>query len=383
MISRKVLFTYFFYFPPFSSARAFCQLERYWAFALFFLLSFQACKTDLDVNAPYKEITVVYGLLNQNDTIHFIKINKSFLGEADAYAMASVRDSSEYKSISAKVTELKNGAKTGREWALKDSIFTNKESGDFYFPEQKVYYFTESGLDPAAQYELNVSLNNGEKTVTAKTDLVNSITDFTGGQQFVIPCSGQPGTSCIGFASSRGKYIDKEFTWRSVKDGKRYQLEMSFYYRDEMADGSGQVTRKMNWTFQPPLYATSLSGGEGMSVIIKGEDFYKEIARQLTPLTDATILRRFFDRIEFNIYVAADDFNTYLLANEPSTGIIQEKPEFTNVENGIGIFSARFATTSPAKLFDVNSLDELVGGQHTFTLKFCRFNPSNGELLCN
>lgn len=357
-------------------------------FLFLILFSFHSCKTDLEVNAPYKEITVVYSLLNQNDTLHFIKINKSFLGEADAYTMAAVRDSSEYENISAKVEEWKSGVKTGREWStgnglFKDSVFTNKESGNFYYPEQKIYYFSEPNLDPAAQYELNISLNGGEKTVTAKTDLVNNITDFTGGQQFVIPCSGQPGASCIGFASSRGKYIDKTFNWRSVKDGKRYQLEMVIHYKDVMADGSGEVPREITWTFQPPLFSSSLNGGEGMSVIIKGEDFYKEIERQLTPLTDATILRRFFDRIEFTIYVAADDFNTYLLANEPSTGIIQEKPEFTNIENGIGIFSARLAATSPSKFFDINSLDELVGGQYTFALKFCRLNPSNGELLCN
>ena len=118
-----------------------------------------------------------------------------------------------------------------------------------------------------------------------------------------------------------------------------------------------------------------------MSMTIKGEDFYKEIGRQLTPLTDATILKRYFDKIEFTIYIAGDDFNTYLLANEPSTGIIQEKPEFTNIENGIGIFSARYAKASPTKLLDVNSLDELVGGQHTFALKFCRYFL--GEPVCD
>lgn len=354
------------------------------ALLLFIIVfSIPSCKTDLEVNAPYKEITVVYGLLNQNDTIHFIKINKSFLGEADAYTMAAVRDSSEYKNLSGKVEEWKAGVKTGREWTLEDSVFVNKEPGDFYYPDQAIYYFSEPSLDPAAQYRLNVSLNEGQKTVTAKTELVNSISDFTGGQQFAIPCTGQPGASCVGFASSRGKYIDKTFSWRSVKDGKRYQLEMMIYYKDEMSDGSGQVSRKITWTFQPPLFASTLNGGEEMSVIIKGEDFYKEMERQLTPLTDATILRRFFDRIEFTIYVAADDFNTYLLANEPSTGIIQEKPEFTNVENGIGIFSARLATTSPSKFLDINSLDELVGGQYTFTLKFCRLNPSDGMLICN
>ncbi len=350
-------------------------------YSLIFIL--HSCKTDLEVNAPYKETTVVYGLLNQNENYHFIKINKTFLGNANAYAMASVRDSSEYDTLLAKVEEWKDGVKTGREWTLLDSVFTNKGSGDFYFPKQKVYYFVEPNLDSKSKYLLNISLEAGAKVVKAQTELIDSISDFTGGQQFVIPCSGQPGVNCIGFASSRGKYIDKTFVWRSVKDGKRYQLEMNIYYKDVFTNGSNPVSRKISWTFQPPLVSNSLKGGEEMSVTIEGEDFYKEIARQLTPLTDGTIDSRYFEKIEFSVYVAADDLNTYLLANEPSTGIIQEKPEFSNIENGIGIFSSRYASTSTQKQLDVNSLDELVGGQHTSIVKFCRLNPSNGQPLCN
>jgi hypothetical protein len=32
--------------------------------------------------------------------------------------------------------------------------------------------------------------------------------------------------------------------------------------------------------------------------------------------------------------------------NEPSSGIVQEKPDYTNVENGIGLFSCRYLKTT-------------------------------------
>ena len=35
---------------------------------------------------------------------------------------------------------------------------------------------------------------------------------------------------------------------------------------------------------------------------------------------------------------------------EPSTSIVQEKPEYTNIENGIGIFSARYWKPQSKKL---------------------------------
>ncbi|MFN3874859.1 MAG: hypothetical protein ACK4L7_02980, partial [Flavobacteriales bacterium] len=60
--------------------------------ALMALSLLGACSTELDVNEPYKDISIVYGLLNQRDSLHFVKINKAFLGEGNALDMARVRD---------------------------------------------------------------------------------------------------------------------------------------------------------------------------------------------------------------------------------------------------------------------------------------------------
>lgn len=81
---------------------------------LFFLASLiAACSTDFNINAGWQEITVVYGLLNQKETTHYIKINKAFLGEGNALTMAQMEDSSSYyNNLEVKVEEWKNGAMT-------------------------------------------------------------------------------------------------------------------------------------------------------------------------------------------------------------------------------------------------------------------------------
>src|SRR5678815_3303460 len=40
---------------------------------------FSGCSTDLDPNADYKEVMVIYSILNQTDTVHYAKVNKAFL----------------------------------------------------------------------------------------------------------------------------------------------------------------------------------------------------------------------------------------------------------------------------------------------------------------
>src|SRR5205809_8051029 len=59
---------------------------------------FSGCSTDLDTNAPYKEITVIYSVLNPAENIHYVKVNKAFQNKnSDATAIAAnIPDSTTY-----------------------------------------------------------------------------------------------------------------------------------------------------------------------------------------------------------------------------------------------------------------------------------------------
>jgi len=64
--------------------------------------------------------------------------------------------------------------------------------------------------------------------------------------------------------------------------------------------------------------------------------------------------------LDFIVDVAGEEFNTYMEVNAPSTGIVQEKPEYTNVKNDkgedeIGIFSCRYYEIRPDKKLTFDS----------------------------
>ena len=48
--------------------------------------------------------------------------------------------------------------------------------------------------------------------------------------------------------------------------------------------------------------------------------------------------------------VGTEDLNTYIQVNEPLSTINQQRPQFTNIQNGLGLFSSRFT-------YSVNNLD--------------------------
>ena len=69
------------------------------------LFVFNGCKDDISLIGDFKETAVIYGLLDQSETTHFIKINRAFIGPGNAYDIAQIPDSSYFQSVDATVTE--------------------------------------------------------------------------------------------------------------------------------------------------------------------------------------------------------------------------------------------------------------------------------------
>src|SRR5258708_36319295 len=87
---------------------------------LFIILSLAGCKQDFDVTSSYKEVPVVYGLLNQLENTHYVRIQKGYLIKGNAYVAAGVADSIYYNdNLVVKLTPLFNGSPSGQEITLE------------------------------------------------------------------------------------------------------------------------------------------------------------------------------------------------------------------------------------------------------------------------
>ena len=88
--------------------------------SLFFAGSFlfSSCEEDIILDGDFVETAVVYGLLDQADSIHFIKITRAFIGPGSALDIAQIPDSSYFNQVEATVSEVVNGKNSCRffEW---------------------------------------------------------------------------------------------------------------------------------------------------------------------------------------------------------------------------------------------------------------------------
>ena len=309
-------------------------------------LLFTSCETDFDTTADYKDITIVYGLLNQNDTVHFFRINKAFLGDGNALEYARIEDSNSYgNKINVKLIGID---KSGNEVQLVqcDTITVNTiDSGLFYYPSHLMYKGLGK-LDPANKYKLVITNNESGKIVQAETSLCN---DFEVTQPNFY-------TKNLGF--KRNNLNPQNFTWRSGVNGKRYKLVLHFYFKEKSAD-TDTITRIIDWVF-PEQITNSLRGNEAMSVSYKNESFYA-LCNNLIPYADAAkeekVHGRVAEQVVMEFIVTGTEFSTYVDVNGETSGLLTEKPVYTNIQNGLGVFSSAFKKFISLKIDDNTKID--------------------------
>ena len=364
---------------------------RYWFIAnmkktiiilLSFFIGLQSCKTEFEVNAPWKDITVVYGLLNQNDEQHVIKINKVFLGQADVNDMAQIRDSSEYgpNEIAVTIQRSLDGADFVHYANLTPFTGTSKPGGTFYGPEQTLYRFSDTLL-PGYDYRLVITKESGQQ-VFAETKIIEKF-------KFAKTSYWNALVPKVSFYKDGNYFPFDHAFWKSAVNGRRYQLTVRFYYTEINLDTGKETIEKLDWIF-PTVKAPDLEGDDEIGSKIDGEDFYRFIGNKLEPIPASDNIIRCIGRapggghpggdLDFIVDVAGEDFSTYLDVNEPATGIVQERPEYTNVfddkgNEQAGFFSSRFSMREEGTRLSTsgiagNSITELKGGQYTGDLGF-------------
>jgi hypothetical protein len=294
-----------------------------------------SCEEDFEVNAPYQDISVIYGLIDPGQDSIFVKINKAFLGEGNILEMAKIEDSSSYvKGLEAYIEEWENGNFI-KSYKLDTITISNKEQGYFYNPYQLIYYTPYEPVT-SRDYLLRVNVNN--KEIQAHTNLVNnfSIATPSAGSKFIMFRK-----------DTKGKIV-----WTSAKNGKRYEVVIRIHYKEVLFDNPDTVYKYIDWGMGTKKSVTD-KGGEEMIIEYSNDGFYTLIANKIPyqdPSAEGKVKERYTNDVDFILAVAALDLNTYMEVNEPSSSIIQERPEYSNITNGIGLFSSRYKSIRTKKI---------------------------------
>jgi len=169
-------------------------------------------------------------------------------------------------------------------------------------------------------------------------------------------------TAMLNLASTASYYI----RWQSGKNGKIYNVVMHIPYHEYTISPADTQLKSIDWNLGNVI-GTHTFGNEDMSLEIGGEEFLRFL--QATIPFDANRIRAFndSDKVELIITSGAEDLYTYILINQPSIGLIQEKPAYTNISDGVGIFSSRWKKSYFNRL-NQPTRDSLRNGRFTGSL---------------
>ena len=333
-------------------------------FIILTLALFYSCKKDFNINAEWKDIPITYCLLNPSDSLQYIRIQRAFLGNGNAIQMSSIPDSTFYPTgtLEVKIERWLNGVYKSTIYA-RDTIITNKDAGAFPYPNQKIYYFNSKDslnkkpnpyhIDINSVYKLVITNKKTNKVTSASTLIVdNSSIDYPS-PFLTVDFSNDTNTA-------------KHITWYTARNGRTHECVIRFWYVENNTE------KYVDWNIGI-VTSLGLDGNEKYDLTYYGNLFYKNLG-EVIPV-NASVTRKMGRKnnsanvIDIIIAVASEDLTTYIGVYTPSNSIVQDKPAFTNITGGLGIFSSRNLTITSYDM-PKNSKDWLKTCSYTKNLNF-------------
>jgi hypothetical protein len=438
--------------------------------SIFFIILFFSCENDIEINDTWKDIPVIYAILNSGtqedadgygfedpnpftefdfdgdtdsdlNNLHFVRVQKSFLGEESAYNYMNISDSIYYDnnnlSVWAEVIDPNYlGSVNPAQISLihvgeneLEQLGIDKLDGNFSIDNHYLYRFPNIN---------DINFNNPDPNVTDISDLCQGgdcnhlykicvLNNLTGDTAYAITNIVQPlemfkphahgPTSILKLGLESTPF---QIDIQPSINAKMYSVSLRFNYLEQSRDSylfdvengnalptTGVVAKYVDWTFSEVVITdqNQLNGsGNRIKKSFYGAEFFTYLKSTISeqdasqpefyryPINtfyqnfeNSQAVAGIYHRcIDLNITAVNTELYTFLNANAPNYGLNQERPEYNNVENGIGHVSSRSVLNMNNLRIDKQASDSLSFGQITKNLNFaCFSNLGTGYLDIN
>ncbi len=306
-----------------------------------FLLS--ECNEKLNILAPYKESVSVYGLINQDDTIQYIRIQRVFLGPGNALSMAQSSDSVYFKPGQVKVSlqRFRNGSQlsvdtpytSNMEIVLTDTFITTQTG---IFNPNQLLFKTNHRLISNSTYKLIIHSYKTGNDFIAQTGLLGDFWSSIPNADFLKPGNtiNQFPTYPVPALAIGSTGLVKAFYESPVNSGV-CGFTIRLFFTEYGTSGS---TPKFIDIPLGTQYTNTTAGGQLMDFSYLGDNVLHNIASLIA--VNPNVTHRTADSIRYILSAGGYDVALYNQVNITST-LSQDKPNYTNITGGVGIFSSR------------------------------------------
>ena len=315
---------------------------RFQLLALLLVLLLSYCKPEINIYADYKEIPIVYGLIDVNADTNFVRINRAFYVEnensGNNNGTTLLFDSCNFPGkLNAYFEELISSPgevfhPTGRKLFL-DTL--TKQNKLYYTTEQ---FNTSSGKDKY-RYKLYVITPDSD-TVTSETGIVKGdITINTPTPDYVT------NTPLMNFKPLDSDEINT-LDFSSTEEAVLYEIIIHFNYR-EGHTGQPLVKKEVSWSYgaRHLLVYESIPGSDFYRLYYPAKDLFVALEQAIGndtvwDLNHPNVIR-YYDGVEVAISAAGEEFYNYYQLSDLLQQDLGASLEYSNINGGYGILSSR------------------------------------------
>ncbi len=319
-------------------------------------LLFSSCSNDLDVLDNYKEIPIVYGLVNPNQNINYVRLEKGYLGVGNALVMAQQHDSIYYDTsqVDLQLIALKSGVDfTSYKLTPVFNIF--KDQGLFTDADHILYQLVmkdQNGdtikLTSGIDYKLKFTNKVTGLIDTAITKIIEPLTVQNFGTSTTFPK--------INLAA-KDPYKIRLF---ASKYAKVYGMIFRFKYY-EKNNTTQLITVKTLDYYVKDVVSRTITATSDIEFPLDGQTIFQYLGANIK--TDLTVSRS-VKSCDFVLTAGTQEFYDYYQINKPSN-TVNYIPVFSNLSVGKGVFACRNTSLVSDVIFNDLTLDSLYNGSYT------------------
>jgi hypothetical protein len=332
------------------------------------IVCFNACTTDFKVGAPYKNVSIVIGLLAKSDTAHYIKITRGFFDEKNNnLSFAQNIDSLYYDTLNVVINEKNTAGTIINTYTLqkidlkKEGI--QKDSGIFINKPAYAYKFKAS-LNDANNYELKITNTKTGAIITGNTPIIsNDPTKFVTPNFGVLPYA-------FDFSNATKATT---FKYVTPQNAALIEMYMRFRWYEEDMNGVGS-DRYVDIPFAQDVPSSPSTAG---NIDFQNSSFLSLLNANVGAAAGG--VRRWIDTPSVLFYAGGVQLKKYIDLGKAQGGITADEiqPVFTNLvgDDVYGIFDTRVLRTINGSPFTKTTTDMMINTLPYKQLNFIGLSP--------
>jgi hypothetical protein len=311
---------------------------------------FSACDNTINLAADWKDIPVVYAILDGSQPTQYVRLEKAFLDpEKSAVVVAQIPDSLYYDP--AVVSVFLVNKRTG-----KSAILTRFDGTNEGFPRKPGIFANQPNwLYRVATSELGTLIGGDSIRVEVKRNDTNL--------PEVVATTRIPDKMEVKVAD---KFIckpskDNTFSWEG--DANALMFNAFFIIPTRRLDNMNQVISRdtVIWQVANNVERGTAQTAKGFvtAVTVPSIGFYEALAAKLTPITNADY--RLFEKPSLLVIGGGREINEFQVSAAASSGVsgAEAVPIYTNVTNGLGLVTAINQNTGAQILIESATIDSV------------------------